>query len=194
MNDPENNNGIDNEEMGEESPDNHEIKEQMDRREFLYRGGAVGASLLCLALGIRKSCSESSENLALVYLGKWKGVLAGDHIAIRQLSTDNPEQPLEKIDVGKEEAFLLLPINTPNMPFGRIGGIYKMDDKHLFVLWCDTCKNNVVMGIRKTEDGCEVGIPDTLPNSIAMEMCMIHDERHRKYDPSKWLKYKFISK
>ena len=62
-NNPENNNGIDDwdEEWDDEEPDDIEAKEIMDRREFLYRGGAILASLGLLVLGSRKACIEYLE-------------------------------------------------------------------------------------------------------------------------------------
>ena len=133
----------------------------------------------------------SGSNQAKQYLGTWKGVLAGDKITIKELSPD-AKQPFPEIDADGR-ADLLLPIATPNMPYGSVGGIYKKGGHHLFVLWCETCTNNVVFRIKRMENEIHIGTPDAFPISINAQMCVGHNARHRKDDPKKWIIYKRVS-
>ena len=163
---------------------------------------ALGAFILSLPLGvfgIGKSCAGEfragkyenlEENPARIYLGEWTGDSLGDYIRLSK-STGNPDEwAHEEIEIPEMGvARLILPIDIPQLSYARRGGIYQLNEYHALILYCLTCRKDIVLGLKKEGEQMKIGLHDSHMNSLDAQMLTGHTARHLTYNPQKWISY-----
>ena len=155
--------------------------------------------------GFPKECaSEDGENLAKDFLGRWVGKLnQWENEAYLITEGELVSKPSEAILLDGKKALLCLPISISGVSYGKNGGIYRWGDKFCMIQWCDSCKQNIVIPLKKEGDVIQLGMPNKnyslfgfgIDRNTTLDdrMNTMHDEQDFHYNPKTWIEYKRVT-